>query len=284
MEGRTAGTGAQTERHVRPADRTEAHEEDTIDTTEKTGHSLDSASVLNAKETLLELLGRAGVFRDEADELIALVEAGALADAHAEVAKAEVAKAERAPGEKGDSYDAGWHDGARAVGDALARLAERALDRAIGTAVPDSDDDDAAESHHSVGRVDVERAKVAVTPLYLSFNDASYLEPEGTDEVLAAVLGTMSVVGRVGYAGQLEEFTEAHRERMAQLYARFGPRSHIALHGRYSLLHSPTSIAVLERLTAAPSALRAEWDQAELPPAWLEGLLSAWNASEDRPG
>ncbi|MFF3302007.1 hypothetical protein [Streptomyces sp. NPDC002908] len=294
MEGRTAGTGAQTERHVRPADRTEAHEEDTIDTTEKTGHSLDSASVLNAKETLLELLGRAGVFRDEADELIALVEAGALADAHAEVtkaevakaevAKAEVAKAERAPGEKGDSYDAGWHDGARAVGDALARLAERALDRAIGTAVPDSDDDDAAESHHSVGRVDVERAKVAVTPLYLSFNDASDLEPEGSDEVLAAVLGTMSVVGRVGYAGQLEEFTEAHRERMAQLYARFGPRSHIALHGRYSLLHSPTSIAVLERLTAAPSALRAEWDQAELPPAWLEGLLSAWNASEDRPG
>lgn len=279
MEGLTAGTGARTERHVRPADRTEADEEDTIDTTEKTGHSLDSASVLNAKETLLELLGRAGVFRDEADELIALVEAGALADAHAEVAKAE-----RAPGEGGDPYDAGWHDGARAVGDALARLAERALDRAIGTAMPDSDGDEAAESHHSVGRVDVERAKVAVTPLYLSFNDASDLEPEASDEVLAVVLGTMSVVGRVGYAGQLEEFTETHRERMAQLYARFGPRSHIALHGRYSLLHSPTSIAVLERLTAAPSALRAEWDQAELPPAWLEGLLSAWSASRDRSG
>lgn len=265
---------APTERHVRQEHRAEADEEETIDTTEKTGHSLDSASVLNAKETLLELLGRAGVFRDEADELIALVEAGAIADAHSEAGKAE-----RAPGEAEESYAAGWHDGARAVTEALAGMAERALGRAIGTAPAGSGGDGVPGVHHSVGRVDVERAKVAVTPLYLSFNEVSDLEPEASDEVLTAVLGTMGVVGRVGYAGQLEEFTASHRERMVRLYARYGPRSHISLHGRYSLLHSPTSIAVLERLTTAPAALRAEWDQAELPPAWLEGLSSAWTAS-----
>lgn len=50
------------------------------------------------------------------------------------------------------------------------------------------------------------------------------------------------------------------------------------MHGRYSLVHSVTSIAVLERLVVAPQALREEWDAAELPPAWLDGLTTAWNA------
>ncbi|MFD9503359.1 hypothetical protein [Streptomyces sp. NPDC060035] len=257
---------------------TTADEEDTINTPEMLRHQLDSASVMNAKKTLLELLGRSGVFRGEAERLIALVEAGALADAHSEVGKAE-----GVPDEKGEPYGIGWHDGARAVSDALVRITERALERAIGPATSDSVAD-AAQGHHPVGRVDVERAKVAVTPLSLSFGDASDLDPEVSDEVLTAVLGTMGVVGRVGYAGQLERFTESHRERLAELYAQYGPRSRIAVHGRYSLLHSPTSIAVLERLTAAPSALRAEWEYAELPPAWLEGLATAWRASQAPPG
>lgn len=237
---------------------------------------LDPAGVVNARETLFELLGRAGVFREEAETLISLVEAGALADAHSEVAKSEGFPDEEEP------YTVGRHDGARAVGDELARIAGRALERAIGPTASGSAGD-AARGRHPVGRVDVERAKVAVTPLSLAFAAASDLDPEVSDEVLAAVLGTMSVVGRVGYAGRLERFTESHRERLDRLYARYGPRSRIAVHGRYSLLHSPTSIAVLERLTAAPSALRTEWEHAELPPAWLDGLVTAWDASESPP-
>ncbi|MGW4231694.1 hypothetical protein ACWEF9_20760 [Streptomyces sp. NPDC004980] len=237
---------------------------------------LDPAGVVNARETLFELLGRAGVFRDEAETLISLVEAGALADAHSEVAKSEDFPDEEEP------YAVGRHDGARAVGDELARIAGRALERAIGPTASGSAGD-AARGRHPVGRVDVERAKVAVTPLSLAFAAASDLDPEVSDEVLAAVLGTMSVVGRVGYAGRLERFTESHRERLDRLYARYGPRSRIAVHGRYSLLHSPTSIAVLERLTTAQSALRTEWEHAELPPAWLDGLATAWGASESPP-
>ncbi|WP_308434474.1 hypothetical protein [Streptomyces clavifer] len=254
----------------------QADEEDPIDTAEV--DPLDSASVMNAKETLFELLGRAGVFRDEAEELIALVEAGAVADA-----RSEAGRAEGVPDEKGELYAVGWRDGARAVGDELARIAGRALERAIGAGTP-APAGDAARGHHPVGRVDVERAKVAVTPLSLAFGDVSALDPEVSDEVLTAALGTMSVVERVGYAGRLEQFTESHRERLTRLYARYGPRSRIAVHGRYSLLHSPTSIAVLERLTAAPLALRTEWEHAELPPAWLDGLGTAWLASEAPPG
>ncbi|WSV72689.1 hypothetical protein OG623_32595 [Streptomyces sp. NBC_01012] len=242
-----------------------------MNTAETGRRPLDSAGVLNAKNTLLELLGRAGVFRGEAEELIALVEAGAVADAHSEVGKAA-----GAPAGHGEPYTTGWHDGARAVGDELARVAEQALDRAIGPAASGS----TAARLPPVGRVDVERVNVAVTPLYLAFSERSGLDPEVSDEVLTAVIGTLSVVGRVGYAGQLEQFTETHRERLERLYARYGPGSRIAVHGRYSLLHSPTSIAVLERLMSAPAALRTEWEHAELPPAWLEGLTSAWRASD----
>ncbi|MEU1127409.1 hypothetical protein ABZ371_28430 [Streptomyces sp. NPDC005899] len=254
--------------------RTTADEEDTIDTAETGPHPLDTASVLNAKSTLLELLGRAGVFRDEAQTLIALVEAGAIADAHTEIAKAAVA-----PDPDGRPYGTGRHDGARAVSDALARVADRALERALAPTGSGSASA-TSQGRHPVGGVEVERAKVAVAPLYLAFSDASDLDPEESDEVLTAVLGTMSVVARVGYAGQLARFTESRRDRLTRLYARYGPRSRIAVHSRYSLLHSPTSIAVLERLTAAPSALRAAWEHAELPPAWLEGLATAWSASQ----
>ncbi|MFD9286839.1 hypothetical protein ACFWBV_00660 [Streptomyces sp. NPDC060030] len=229
---------------------------------------------MNAKRTVLELLGRSGMFRDEAEELVALVEAGAIADAHSEIGERR-----GAPAGSGEAYGNGWRDGTLAVSDELARVAERALTRALGPQLSGSPGA-VARDRNPVGRVDVERAKVAVLPLYLAFSDISELDPEVSDEVLTAVLGTMNVVGRVGYAGRLEQFTDSWRDRLARLYAHYGPRGRIAVHGRYSLLHSPTSIAVLERLTAAPSALRAEWEHAELPPAWLDGLLTAWEASD----
>ncbi|MBT2442943.1 hypothetical protein J7E93_23110 [Streptomyces sp. ISL-36] len=245
---------------------------------EEDQHPLDSASVVNAKKTLLELLGRAGVFHTEAEELIALVEAGAVVEAHREVRKVE----RDAPEGRGDLYGAGWRDGAQAVGDELDRIAERALRHALGPAVParspQTGREDVPRGHPPVGRVDVERAKVAVTPLYLAFTHVSDLDPEVSDDVLTAVLGTMSPAERAGYAGRLGEFAETRREELARLYAQYGPGSDIAIHGRYSLTHSPTSIAVLERLATAPSALRTEWEHAELPPVWLEGLANAWGA------
>ncbi|MFD9749502.1 hypothetical protein [[Kitasatospora] papulosa] len=231
----------------------------------------------NAKRTVLELLGRAGMFPGEAEELLALVEAGAIAGAHHEIGKPR-----DAPADSGEAYGSGWRDGALATSDELGQAAERALERALGPALSGSSGA-VARDRHPVGRVDVERAKVAVIPLYLEFSDLSELDPEVSDEVLTAVLGTMNVVGRVGYAGQLEQFTASGRERLARLYAHYGPRGHIAVHGRYSLLHSPTSIAVLERLAAAGPALRTEWEHAELPPAWLDGLATAWEASEAPP-
>ncbi|MFK0259047.1 hypothetical protein [Streptomyces sp. NPDC090445] len=229
---------------------------------------LDAISVLNAKTTLVQLLVRAGVHPGDAGELIGVVEAGTLAVAHTRIS----GQGGTAPTEKGELYASGWLDGARAVADELGGIAERALRDAVGADASA----DALDARPPAGRMELERAKVAVLPLYLSFTAVSDLDPEVSEQVLTAVLGTLTTRQRTGYAGQLTRFADAHRARLERMYAEYGPGSTIAIHGRYSLLHSPTSIAVLERLLTAATALREEWDAAELPPAWLEGLTTAW--------
>ncbi|MCX5230633.1 hypothetical protein ABZY16_02915 [Streptomyces sp. NPDC006553] len=241
-----------------------------MNTADEGRQQLDVASVLNAKTTLLQLLARAGVYTGDAEELIGLVEAGALALAHTEIAEAR----RSAPQEKGEAYASGWSGGALAVTDELGAVAERALIRAVTTG-PSADSPD---ERSPVGRAEMERAKVAVTPLYLSFAEASDLDPEVTEQVLGAVLRTMSPRQRAGYPGRLTQFASAHHAHLERLYAEYGPGSPIAIHGRYSLVHSPTSVAVLERLAETPTALHEEWDAAELPPAWLDGLTTAWGS------
>ncbi|CAM5668478.1 hypothetical protein SAVIM338S_06963 [Streptomyces avidinii] len=231
----------------------------------------DEVSVDNARKTLLQLLARAGVPSDDARELIGLLEAGALALAHEELTGGG---GRSVPGDKGEAYESGWLDGAADVLTELGAVAERTLLQVVS---PDGHEDPAGE-HPRAGRMEVERAKVALTPLYLSFAAVSELDPEVTEEVLTAVLGTMSPRQRAGYAGRLTAFAKAHRARLERLFAEFGPGSAITVHGRFSLVHSVTSIAVLERLAATPQALREEWDAAELPPAWLDGLTTAWHA------
>ncbi|MFI8824687.1 hypothetical protein [Streptomyces sp. NPDC053431] len=242
-----------------------------MNATEEGRQRLDEADVLNAKRTLVQLLARAGVYSGDAEELIGLVEAGALALAHEELD----ALARDAPGGKGEPYTSGWLEGAGTVTDELGALAERTLSQAVGPAPSAAE----TEPRPPVGRMELERAKVVVLPLYLTFTTASDLDPEVSEQVLTAVLGTMSARQRAGYAGRLTQFATVHRERVERMYAEYGPGSPIAIHGRYSLLHSPTSIAVLERLTTTPDPLREEWDAAELPPAWLEGLTTAWETA-----
>ncbi|MFE5491177.1 hypothetical protein ACFQ7Z_14660 [Streptomyces virginiae] len=233
----------------------------------------DEVSVENARATLLQLLARAGVPSDDARQLIGLLEAGALALAHEELSGDRV-RPGSTPGDEGEPYDSGRLDGARDVLEELGALAERTLVRAVGA----EGEQGAAGERPRARRMEVERARVAVTPLYLSLTTVSELDPEVTDEVLAAVLGTMSPRQRAGYAGRLTEFAADHRARLERMFAGYGPDSAITMHGRYSLLHSATSIAVLERLAAAPRELREEWDAVELPPAWLDGLTTAWDA------
>ncbi|WP_424216884.1 hypothetical protein ACN20G_32820 (plasmid) [Streptomyces sp. BI20] len=237
--------------------------------------ALDEADVTNAEQTLRRLLGRMGIGPDDASELIALVEAGVLA-----VARREVDRVDPAPDPAPDPadpdpaapYARGRRDGLRAAAERLDELTRQAL----GPALPGRVADPEGAERPPVTRMSVERAKVAVTPLHLSFTEPSDLDPEVSDQVLRVVLGTMGTGRRAGYAGHLSAFAEDNRTRLERLYAQYGPGSAVAVHGRHLLLHSPAGIAVLERLVTAPDTLREEWDAAELPPAWLEGLATAW--------
>ncbi|MGW5852288.1 hypothetical protein ACWFQ8_30825 [Streptomyces sp. NPDC055254] len=240
-----------------------------MSTADEGRHWPDEVSVDNARTTLLRLLARAGVPSGDARELIGLIEAGALALAHKELSSARPGT----PGHKDEAYESGRLDGAEDLLEGLAAVAERTLLRAVGADGPQ----DPSGHRPRAGRMEVELTEVALTPLYLSFTTVSELDPEVTEEVLAAVLTTMQPRQRAAYAGRLNEFATTHRARLERLFAAFGPGSGITVHGRYSLVHSTTSIAVLERLDTAPLHLREEWDAAELPPAWLEGLRTAWN-------
>lgn len=233
---------------------------------------LDAVSILNARRTLLGYLGRAGLSPGDAEELVRTVEAGAVAVAHEETG----ARRPDVPGGGGEPYTSGWLDGAAAVTGTLGDIAERALRTAV-TAEPEPS---GTRARPAVRRMEVERARVAITPLYLTFTEASDLDPEVSEQVLVAVLATMGTRERAGYAGRLAEFASGNRARLERLYALYGPASPTAIHGRYSLLHSPTSVAVLERLTTEPAPLEAEWDAGELPPAWLEGLRRGWSESK----
>ncbi|WMX48296.1 hypothetical protein [Streptomyces roseicoloratus] len=234
------------------------------------------ADVRNAKTTLVQLLARAGVYSGDAEELIGIVEAGALALAREELD----ALARDVPAGKGEPYTSGWGEGAAAVVGGLGVRAERILRQAVGAHEEEAEGSGAGRVPlPPVGRMELERAKVVVLPLYLSFSTVSDLDPEVSEQVLTAVLRTMTARERAGYADRLTRFAAAGHDRVERMYAEYGPGSPIAIHGRYSLLHSPASIAVLERLTTTPDALREEWDAAELPPAWLEGLSTAWTAS-----
>lgn len=249
-----------------------------MNATEEDRLRLDEADVRNAKTTLVQLLARAGVYSGDAEELIGLVEAGALALARHELEALAAGAQEDAEG----PYASGWLDGARAAADGLGARAELTLRQAVGRGAEHGEGgegDGDTEPRPPVGRMELERAKVVVLPLYLSFTDVSDLDPEVSEQVLTAVLGTMTARQRAAYAGRLTRFAEDRRERVARMYAEYGPGSTIAIHGRYSLLHSPTSIAVLERLLTTPEELRVEWDAAELPPAWLDGLTRAWEAA-----
>ncbi|MFD3543400.1 hypothetical protein ACFWUQ_28400 [Streptomyces sp. NPDC058662] len=241
-----------------------------MSTADEGRHWPDAISVDNARTTLLRLLARAGVPSGDARELIGLIEAGTLALAHEELSGARP----DAPGDKGAAYEAGRLDGAEDLLEGLAAAVEQTLLAAVAAAGRH----DPTGQHPRAGRMEVELAQVAVTPLYLSFTTVSELDPEVTEEVLAAVLTTMDPRRRARYAGRLNEFAATHRTRLERLFTAFGPGSGITVHGRYSLVHSATSIAVLERLVTAPQQLREEWDAAELPPAWLDGLMAAWNA------
>ncbi|MEV8116003.1 hypothetical protein AB0O69_14055 [Streptomyces xiamenensis] len=76
---------------------------------------------VNARLKVLAFLQAQGVPAVEADDLVAALEAGAVAGAHSEVAELD----ERAPASRGPEFVDGWDDGVTALCEGLVRIADR---------------------------------------------------------------------------------------------------------------------------------------------------------------
>ncbi|WP_224228421.1 MULTISPECIES: hypothetical protein [Streptomyces] len=76
---------------------------------------------VNARLRLFALLEAQGVPASEADDLVAALEAGAVAGAQSEVVEREG----MAPTSRGELFADGWDDGVRAVSEALVGIADR---------------------------------------------------------------------------------------------------------------------------------------------------------------
>ncbi|GAA2720701.1 hypothetical protein GCM10010315_41740 [Streptomyces luteosporeus] len=75
---------------------------------------------MNARVKLFALLEAQGVPASEADDLVAALEAGAVAGA-----QCEVAERDRYTGARGEEFREGWHAGVTAVSEALVGIADR---------------------------------------------------------------------------------------------------------------------------------------------------------------
>lgn len=76
---------------------------------------------VNARLRLFALLEAQGVPASEADDLVAALEAGAVAGAQSEVVEREG----MAPASRGELFADGWDDGVRVVSEALVGIADR---------------------------------------------------------------------------------------------------------------------------------------------------------------
>ncbi|GAA3043999.1 hypothetical protein GCM10017562_01050 [Streptomyces roseofulvus] len=75
---------------------------------------------ISARAQLLGVLAATGIGDDQADSLLAAVEAGAIAGTYSWV----VEEADAAPGGRGEEYERGWADAVSAVSTVLASMAD----------------------------------------------------------------------------------------------------------------------------------------------------------------
>lgn len=96
--------------------------------------------------------------------------------------------------------------------------------------------------------------------------------------IVAALPG--GEAGYEAYPAQLEDFAIRHRERLQDLFARYGPEIPAGGPGRIDLLDHFMSVPLCERLDSARTALEQAWNRA-LPPEALQDLAAAWDSTRE---
>lgn len=116
----------------------------------------------------------------------------------------------------------------------------------------------------------------AAERIFVSLTGSTGFDRDLSEEVLAVVLKSVSAEEQESYVRQLEAFAEANRERLGQLYGRYGPGGKFANESRCYLTHQPESIVVCERLDTVPMWLTSVWNNEIDAETVLERFTQFW--------
>ncbi|MFE7676780.1 hypothetical protein ACFU5N_31785 [Streptomyces albidoflavus] len=247
-------------------------------------HQHDATS---ARLTVFQALAAAGIGHEQADDIVARLEAGAVAGAHTWIS-------ESSPPHKSEPrFEDGWFAGVRDVASYLLRIADTTAHagrgRAASSAMLVAHLQQPAPSAPAAPEATAtdEPAPASVPPLEATDVLAAAERfpwavaapgtrrwPDGSD-FLDVALSAVRPEERAGYIGRLEAFVEEHRARLEEVLRTHGPGSRPAAHGRYALIGQPETLVVLERMEAAPFLLRGRWEE-ELETVFLDDLEFVW--------
>lgn len=201
-----------------------------------------------------------GVSPGEVQRLIALIRAGAVESAHAEVADSY----RQVPVGHGDAFGEGRFGAVQAVESGLTHIADRTVRQGdSAAAVPEPRPEAAAPAPtevDTVGEEQVRRVLDAAERIFVSLTGASTYDRDLSEEILQVVLKCVSVDEQGGYVRRLEAFAETSRERLVKLYSRYGPGGAFADESHCYLTHQPESVVICERLDTVPMWLDGVWN------------------------
>ncbi|MFG3042874.1 hypothetical protein ACGFYZ_38845 [Streptomyces sp. NPDC048330] len=233
----------------------------------------------DARFTVFQALAAAGIGHEQADDIVAQLEAGAVAGAHTWISESSP------PHGSEPRFEDGWFAGVRDVASYLLRIADTTATTGRGRATSSAMLLAHLQQLASPAPVEEPAQDPASLPyagrvLAVAEGFAWAVAAPGTrhwpdGEFLDVALSVVRAEEHEGYIERLEAFVEEHRARLEELLRAYGPGSAPASHGRYALIGQPETLILLERMETAPFLLRSRWDEA-LEAVLLDDLEFAW--------
>lgn len=232
-----------------------------------------------AEQRVTELLDAAGASPAEVHTLIAAIQAGAVEGAQGEVIELDT----QAPSGSSDHHEV-WFRAVEAIAGRLAHIADRTVQQArTAASVPDpppivsrSEPNSLPTPVDSVGEDQVHQVLEAAERIFVSLTGYAGFDRDLSEEILAVVLKSVSAEEQESYVTQLEAFAEANRERLGQLYGKYGPGGKFGDESRCYLTHQPESVVVCERLDTVPMWLTSVWNNEIDAETVLERFTHLW--------
>ncbi|MFD3590014.1 hypothetical protein [Streptomyces sp. NPDC058683] len=234
----------------------------------------------HAQHRVASLLEAAGAAPAEARRLIAVIQAGAVEAAHAEVIEHD---ADAPPGRSAPS-DAIWRGAVEAVAGLLTHIADRTVRQAQPTAelsrtlppAPSRTPRRSTTMVDSVGEEQVLRVLETVERIFVSLTGYTQFDRDLSEEILPVILKAVSAEQQDGYVSRLEAFAADKRERLARLYALYGPGGRFEDRDLCYLPHQPESLVVCERLDTVPRWLDSVWNDEIAAALVLDRVTQYW--------